>query len=457
MFDNLTKRFHEIFKAIAGNARLTEKNMEDSMHQIRTSLLEADVNYKVVMDFIRDVRQKATGQKVLTSVTPSQTLIKIVYDEMVSVLGNEKAALKLTGEPAVVMMVGLHGCGKTTSCGKLAKLFFEMGKKPLLAALDIQRPAAVEQLKVLGKELNVEVFSMDKTNDVNKICKEAISYARKNNFNVVILDTSGRWHIEEDLVSELTAIKKNFNPQEIILVVDSTVGQDAVNMAKLFNEKLDITGFILTKVDGDSRGGAAVSIRAVTGKPIKFIGNGEHLGDIQEFYPDRIASRILGMGDIMTLVEKVEKAAKEEEKQKEEQKKKKKQDITLDDFLKSIRQIRKIAPLADMLKMLPAGSMFGGMGAKPDKELKRIEAIISSMTLEERGDPDILDGSRRKRIASGSGTTPHEVNILLQRFEKMKESMKKMQKQMGPGGMPMPGGMGGIKMPKKPFLFPPRW
>lgn len=455
MFENLTNKFHTIFRAIAGNARLTEKNIDDSMRQIRTSLLEADVNYKVVMDFIRDIRQKAVGQKVLSSITPSQTLIKIVYDELTAILGREKSDLRLNTDPSIIMMVGLHGSGKTTSCGKLAKLCIGMKRRPLLVALDLERPAAVEQIGMLGKELGAEVFKLEKVKDVNKICKEAIAYAKKNNFNVVILDTSGRWHIEQDLVNELVSIKEKFTPQEIILVVDSTTGQDAVNIAKEFNDKLDLTGFMLTKVDGDSRGGAAVSIRAVTGKPIKFIGVGEHLGDMQEFYPDRIASRILGMGDIMTLTEKIEKAAKEEEKKKEEQIKKKKQDLNLDDFLRSIRQIRKIAPLADMLKMLPMGSIFGGAGAKPDKELKRIEAIISSMTLEERKDPDILDGSRRKRIAEGSGTTAHEVNVLLNRFEKMKESMKKMQKGMGTGGIP--GGVGGIKIPKKTFPFPPRW
>lgn len=455
MFDNLTKRFHDIFRTIAGTARITEKNIDDSLHKIRILLLEADVNYKVVMDFIGDVKKKAIGQKILSSITPSQMLIKIVYDELAGILGGDKAETKLTGNPSIVMMVGLHGCGKTTTCGKLAKLFAEMGRKPLLAALDVQRPAAGEQLEILGKEIGVEVYREEKIKDINRICKNAVEYAKKNMLDVVILDTSGRWHIEQDLIDELAGLKKQFLPQEILLVVDSTTGQDAVNIGRQFNDKLDITGFVLTKLDGDSRGGAAVSIRAVTGKPIKFIGIGEHLGDIQEFFPNRIASRILGMGDIMTLVEKIEKVAREEEKRKEEQLKKKRQELNLDDFLKSIRQIRKIAPLADMLKMLPQGSIFGGIGAKPDKELKRIEAIISSMTLEERRNPDILDGSRKKRIAQGSGTTPHEINILLQRFEKMKESMKKMQKGIGPGGIP--GGLGGIKIPKKPFPFPPRF
>lgn len=450
MFENLTKRLHAIFQNIAGSSKLTEKNIEDSLRQIRTSLLEADVNYKIVIDFIEKIKQKAVGQRLLSSITPAQMLIKIVYDELVNMLGTKKEGLSLDSDPSVIMMVGLHGSGKTTTCGKLAKYLKDAGKNPVLAALDIERPAAVEQLEVLARELAVDVCKPGKLKDAVKICNEAISYSKKNKKDVVILDTAGRWHIENDLVNELIALKRRFNPQEVLFIVDSTIGQDAVNVAKEFNEKLGLTGFILTKTDGDSRGGAAVSIRIATGRQIKFIGTGEHLGDLEEFYPERIASRILGMGDILTLVEKIEKAAKEEEKRKEEQLKKKRQELNLDDFLKSIRQIRKIAPLADMLKMLPVGSIFGGAGAKPDKELKRIEAIISSMTLDERKDPFVLDGSRRKRIALGSGTTPHDVNLLIERFNKMKESMKKMQKNVGPGGL------GGINMPKKPFPFPPR-
>lgn len=451
MFENLTKKLHSIFRNIAGSSKLTEKNIEESLRQIRTSLLEADVNYKVVMNFIDKIRKQVIGQRVLSSITPAQMLVKIVYDELVDILGREKVGLDLSGAPAIIMTVGLYGSGKTTTCGKLAKILTDMGRRPVLVALDTERPAAVLQIETLGNELGVDVVNPGKLKDAVKICKEAISYAQNKSKDVIILDTAGRWHIENDLINELINIKHRFQPQEILLVVDSTIGQDAVNIAKEFNDKLGLSGFILTKIDGDTRGGAAVSIRQVTEKPIKFIGIGEHLGDLDEFYPDRIASRILGMGDILTLIEKIEKATKEEEKRKEEQVKKKKQELNLDDFLKSIKQIRKIAPLADMLKMLPAGSVFGGMGAKPDKELKRIEAIISSMTPEERRDPDILDGDRRKRIAMGSGTTPHEVNLLIERFKKMKESMKKMQKQMGPGSM------GGIKMPKKPFPFPPRW
>lgn len=441
MFENLTKRLHTIFRNIAGAGKLTEKNIEESLRQIRASLLEADVNYKVVIDFIEKIRQKAIGQKLLSSITPTQMLVKIVYDELTGLLGAEKAGLNLNKKPSVIMTVGLHGSGKTTTCAKLAKLLMDIGKRPLLAGLDTQRPAAMEQLDILGREIGADVFNTGKI-------KEVFSYAKKKMCDTIILDTAGRWHIEDELIKELVYIKQKCEPEEILLVVDSTTGQDAVNIAGRFNDRLDLTGFILTKVDGDSRGGAAVSIKTVTGKPIKFIGTGEHLTDLEEFYPERIASRILGMGDIMTLVEKIEKAAREETRRKEEELKRKRQELNLEDFLKSIRQIRKIGPLADMLKMLPMGSIFGGAGGKPDKELKRIEAIISSMTVEERRDPEILDGSRRKRIAVGSGTTPHDVNLLIQRFGRMKESMKKMQKQAGPGG---------INMPKKPFPFPPRF
>jgi len=456
MFDNLTKRFHNLFRNIAGYGRLSEKNMEDSFRRIRTSLLEADVNYKVVIDFIARVRSQAKGRKVLNSITPAQMLIKIVYDELTALLGGGGAGLDFSGNPAIIMIAGLHGSGKTTSCAKLARRFLEMEKKPLLAALDMQRPAAVEQLEMLGKQMGVEVCKPGKSRNMVSACEQAVKQAKKSSADVVILDTAGRWHIEEDLVKELEVIKKRFAPGEILLTVDATTGQDAVNIAGQFNDRLDITGYILTKVDGDSRGGAAVSIRAVTGKPIKFMGVGERPADLQEFFPDRIASRILGMGDILTLVEKIEKVTSQEEKDKKARQKKKKQDINLEDFLKSIKQIRKIAPLADMMKMLPVGGALSGMGKRPDREMKKIEAIISSMTTEERRNPDILDGSRRKRVAEGSGSTAHDINLLIQRFAKMKKSMKKMQNNMGPGGqLGQLGKMGKLKIPRRPF--PPRW
>ena len=455
MFDNLTKRFHALFRNIAGYGRLSEKNMEDSFRRIRTSLLEADVNYKVVVDFIARVRNQAKGRRVISSITPAQMLIKIVYDELVELLGKDSVGLDLAGVPSIIMIAGLHGSGKTTSCAKLAQRFLEMEKKPLLVALDMQRPAAVEQLEMLGNQLGVEVFTPGKNKNAVNVCEQAVRQAKKSSADVIILDTAGRWHIEDDLVKELEVIKQRFSPREILLAVDATTGQDAVNIAGQFNDRLGISGYILTKADGDSRGGAAVSIRAVTGKPIKFIGVGERPADLQEFYPERIASRILGMGDILTLVERIEKITRKEEKEKKARQKKKKQDLNLEDFLKSIKQIRKIAPLAEMMKMMPMGNVLGGMGKRPDRELKKIEAIISSMTIEERRNPDILDGSRRKRVAEGSGTTPHDINLLIQRFAKMKKSMKKMQKNQGIGGLGQLGKMGKLQMPRKPF--PPRW
>lgn len=452
MFDNLTKRLHDIFRNIAGYGKITEKNMTEALHKLRTSLLEADVNYKVVKDLIEAIKQKAIGRELYKKVTPTQMLLKIVYDELTTILGAETEGLNLGGSPSIIMLVGLHGCGKTTTCAKLAKFLVDNGRKPLLVALDIQRPAAVTQLQTLGTQLDVPVFEPGSLQNLKKICARAASSARKNGQDVILFDTAGRWHIENDLINELVEIKAKFQPQETILVVDSTTGQDAVNIAKEFNKQVGLDGVILTKVDGDSRGGAALSVKSVTGKPIKFIGVGEHLRDLEEFRPSRIASRILGMGDILTLVEKIEKAAREEEERKEEKKKQKKHELDLAGFLKSIKQIRKIAPMAELMKMMPMGGMLGGQSMKADKELKRIEAIISSMTPQERRHPEILDGSRRKRIASGSGTTPHDINLLLTRFEKMKKSMKNVQKGISPKGMKMPKG---FRMPKGPFPFPP--
>lgn len=456
MFDNLTKRLHTVFRNIAGYGKITEKNMSHALHEIRKALLEADVNYKIVKDFIESIRQKALGKGLYKKVTPTQMLIKIVHDELVEILGSKNSSLNLNAIPSVIMLMGLHGSGKTTTCAKLAKFLSENSKTPLLVALDIERPAAVNQLKVLGEKLSIPVFEPGSMQNVIKMCIRAKEKAIKDGQDVIILDTAGRWHVEKDLVDELAEVKRKIQPQETIFVVDSTTGQDAANIAREFNERIGLDGVILTKVDGDSRGGAALSVKAVTGCPIKFIGVGEHLKDLEEFYPDRIASRILGMGDIITLVEKIEKTVREEEKHKEDatRKKIKKHDINLEDFLKSIKQIRKIAPMADLLKMMPMGGVLGGSSGKADKELKRIEAIINSMTKEERKHPEILDGSRRKRIAAGSGTTPHDINILLSRFEKMKKSMKKTKDQFGPKGFQMPKG---FKMPKGRFPFPPRF
>lgn len=451
MFDNLTKKLHGIFRDLAGYGKLTEKNMDRALRQIRTSLLEADVNYRVVKQFIEDIREKAVGTKLLRTITPTQMLVKIVNDELVQILGAETQGLDLTEIPAIILMAGLHGCGKTTTCAKLAKYLVDKGKRPLLVALDIQRPAAVEQLCKLGEQLSVPVFEPGSLKDEVKICTAAIKKARRDSLDVLILDTAGRWHIESGLIDKLVVLKQRFQPRETLLVIDSTTGQDAVNIAAEFNQKLSLSGIVLTKVDGDSRGGAALSAKMVTGRPIKFIGIGEHLGDLELFHPDRIASRLLGLGDILTLVERLEKAALAEEKRQEEKNKKlKKHDLDLEDFLRSIRQIRKIAPMRDMMKMLPGGGMFGS-ALKGDRELKKIEAIISSMTPQERRHPDMLDGGRRKRIAQGSGTNVHDINLLIQRFQKMKKNMKKMQKQIGPGGFQLPPG----KFPPGRFPFPP--
>jgi len=446
MFDSLTEKLHKIFRNIAGYGKLTEKNMSDALRDIRASLLAADVNYKVVKEFIENVRQKALGKEIYKKVSPSQMLVKVVYDELVNILGRDSTGLNLSAMPSIIMLVGLHGCGKTTTCAKLGKFLKDSGKKPFLVPLDIQRPAAIMQLQMLGKQSEIDVFDSTGFKNTRKICAKAMDIAKKEGYDVLVLDTAGRLHIEKDQISELEDLKRRFHPHETILTIDSTTGQDAVNIAQGFNQQVGVNGIILTKVDADSRGGAALSVKAVTGKPIKFIGTGEHFKDMEPFHPDRIASQILGMGDIVTFIEKIEKAAREEKKHEKEKKKSKKHELDLQDFLKSITQIKKIAPMGNLLKMMPMGGILGGSHAGADKELSRIEAIINSMTLRERRHPEVLDGSRRKRIASGSGTTAHEVNLLLSRFEKMKKSMRNMQKGMG---------MKGFNMPKGRFPFPP--
>lgn len=451
MFDNLTNRLQNVFRNLAGYGKLTEKNMEDALKQIRKSLLEADVNYKVVKRFIDDIRQKAIGKKIFKTVTPTQMLVKIVYDELTHILGDNTTELKINDDSSVIMLVGLHGSGKTTTCAKLAKNILDKGKRPILVALDIERPAAVEQLRSLGNDLGIEVYEPGNLKNVVDIAKEAIKKAQKGSEEILILDTSGRWHIETDLIDELAELKKICKPQEILLVVDSTTGQDAVNIAKEFNNKLSLTGVILTKVDGDSRGGAALSVKMIAECPIKFIGVGEHLGDLEVFHPDRIASRLLGSGDILTLVEKVEKASREELKQQEKQKKRaKKHELDLEDFLQSIKQIKKIGPMGELMKLMPGAGGMMKDAPQGDKEMKKIEAIINSMTIHERRHPEVLDGSRRKRIADGSGLEVHDINILIQRFDKMKKSMKKMQKQFKKGGFQMPTG-GGFPFPSPRF------
>ncbi|MGB8658752.1 MAG: signal recognition particle protein [Candidatus Zixiibacteriota bacterium] len=427
MFEDLTSKLEAIFKKIRGQGRLSENNIKDALKEVRLALLEADVNYKVVKDFVSRVEAKAIGQEVFRSITPGQQVVKIVYEELTSLLGKERVEVKFSPQPPTVfMLVGLQGSGKTTACGKLARYYRKKGKYPLLVAADIYRPAAIDQLKILGKSLDIPVFSAK--DDPVKICEAAVDHARKEGKDLVIIDTAGRLHIDEPLMQELVRIKKAVSPQEIILVADAMTGQDAVNIAKTFEEKLGVDGIFLTKMDGDARGGAAMSVRAVTGKPIKFVGVGEKLDALETFYPDRMASRILGMGDVVSLVEKAEEAISLEEAEKLEQKLKK-EAFTLDDFYTQLQQLKKMGPLESVLEMIPGlgGKIAGGLKID-DKAMLRVEAMISSMTKEERQKPQVIDGSRRKRIAMGSGTSVQDVNQLLKQFFMMQKMIKNVAK-----------------------------
>jgi len=452
MFEAITNNFENVFRKLRGKGRLTESNIKDGLHEVRLALLEADVNYKVVKDFIQHVTERAVGEEVIKSIAPGQQVIKIVHDELVKLMGESDTTIPFKdGEPTLIMLMGLQGSGKTTSAGKLAKLIQSKGKKPLLVAADVQRPAAIEQLKVLGKQLDVPVYFEDRSQAV-KICKNALKYAKEQSSDVVIFDTAGRLHIDEDLMTELKEIKTNIIPHQIYFVCDSMTGQDAVNSAKEFDVQMGFDGVILTKLDGDTRGGAALSIRAVTGKPIKFVGIGEKLDRLEEFHPDRMASRILGMGDIVSLVERAQQAIDLEEAEKLS-KKISDDSIGLDDFLNQLQQIKKMGPLKEVLGMIPGlGNKLEGMDVD-ENQLKRVEAIIRSMTLEERSVPDVINGSRRLRIANGSGTTIQDVNQLLKQFRSMKKmmkfmkgsekSLKKMGQKMGqmPKGFPLGKGM----------------
>ncbi len=427
MFEDLTGKFEGIFRKLRGRGRLSEDNIKDSLKEVRLALLEADVNYKVVKRFIQQVEAKAVGQKVLRSITPGQQIIKIVFDELSDLLGKERAEMNFSAQPPTVfMLVGLQGSGKTTACGKLARYYRKRGRFPLLVAADVYRPAAVDQLQILGKMLNLPVFSFK--DDPVRICESSVEHARKEGKDLVIIDTAGRLHIDEPLMQELSNIKTAISPQEIILVADGMTGQDAVNIAKTFDEKIGVDGIFLTKMDGDARGGAALSIRAVTGKPIKFLGVGEKLDQLEIFYPDRMASRILGMGDIVSLVEKAEEATSLEEAIKLE-KKLKKETLTLDDFYAQLQQLKKMGPLESILQMIPGmgGKMMHGLKID-EKAMMRVEAIINSMTKEERQKPHLIDGSRRKRIAQGSGTSVKDVNQLLKQFSLMQKMIKNMSK-----------------------------
>ena len=429
MFENLSEKLNLTFKRLKGHGKLSEQNIDEALKEVRITLLEADVNFKVVKAFIEGVKQKALGQEVLKSLTPAQQFIKIVKDELIALMGNRESQLNLTGnKPHCVMVVGLQGSGKTTTIGKLSRLLSTQGQQPLLVPADVYRPAAIDQLKTLGKQLGIAVYDTDSKQDPVEICKDALVLAQRKGLSIVLIDTAGRWHIDQELMGELKRIKEVTNPQEVLLIADAMTGQEAVNVATSFNELLDIDGVILTKTDGDARGGAALSIKAVTQKPIKFIGVGEKMDALEVFHPERMASRILGMGDILSLIEKAESAIDADEAVALE-KKIRKDGFTLEDFRSSFQQIKKMGPLQDLLGMIPGLNSKALKGIQVDeKKLGRMEAILNSMTAKERLYPTILNGSRRKRIARGSGTTVQDVNRLLKQYTQTRKVMKKFGK-----------------------------
>ncbi|MBR6251489.1 MAG: signal recognition particle protein [Bacteroidales bacterium] len=435
MFENLSERLERSFKVLRGEGKITELNVADTLKDVRKALLDADVNYKVAKQFTDNVRQKAIGQNVLTAVKPGQMMIKIVYDELTALMGGEATDINLKGQPAVILMSGLQGSGKTTFSGKLANMVkTKRGKKPLLVACDVYRPAAIEQLRVVGEQIGVEVYSEPDNNNPEKISKNAVEYAKKNGFDVVIVDTAGRLAVDEQMMDEIEGLKKALDPQEILFVVDSMTGQDAVNTAAEFNQRLDFDGVVLTKLDGDTRGGAALSIRSVVNKPIKFIGTGEKIDAIDVFHPSRMADRILGMGDIRSLVERAQESIDEKEAAKL-QKKIAANKFDLEDFLDQIQKIKKMGNIKDLMGMIPGvGKVIKDIDID-DNAFKGTEAIIRSMTPTERKNPQIIDGNRRKRIAAGSGTSLQEVNRLLKQFEEMRKVMKAMNSGSGRSNM----------------------
>lgn len=440
-FENLSEKLQNALGSLTGKGKLSEKDIDQAMREVRLALLEADVNFKVVKDFVKKIKEEALGEKVMNSLTPGQQVIKIVNEELTALMGSSESKLDLSKRPSVIMMSGLQGAGKTTTCGKLAKKLKKDGKRPVLVACDVYRPAAIKQLKVVGESVDVPVFTMgDKISPVD-ISRAAIEHAIKNNNDVVIIDTAGRLHIDEELMDELKAINDAVKPSEILLVLDSMTGQDAVNVAKTFDEKLSLTGVILTKLDGDARGGAALSLRAVTNKPIKFIATGEKMDALEVFHPERMASRILGMGDVLSLIEKAQ-ASIDEQSAKELEQKLRSQTFTLDDFLVQMEQMRNMGPLDELIGMIPGMNNKALKGIKVDeKEFARVEAIIKSMTPKERMKPEIIDISRRRRIATGSGTSPSEVNRLLKQFKDLKKMMKQfgnMEKNFKRGKFKMP-------------------
>ncbi len=433
MFENLTEKLDGIFKRLKGRGRLDEENIQGALREIRMALLEADVNFKVVKDFIEDVRVRAVGQEVLESITPGQQVVKIVHDRLVELMGGTSSQLRFGSRiPATIMLVGLQGCGKTTTAVKLARLVAGQNKKVYLVSADVYRPAAIEQLRVLGQKIDAGIFDSKGLNDPVMICVQAVEEARRNGYEVIIVDTAGRLHIDSEMMAELQQIKDRIHPSEILFVADAMTGQDAVNVAAKFNEQLGIDGVIMTKMDGDARGGATLSLKAVMGKPIKFVGVGEKIDALEVFHPERMTSRILGMGDVLSLVEKAQ-ATVDEKEARELEKKFRKNEFTLEDFRNQLKQIRKMGSLQDIIGMIPGlGKVKALKGVAPDEqELVRISAMIDSMTNKERLNYLIIDGQRRKRIALGSGTTVQDVNRLLKNYMEMRKIMKKMTSKEG--------------------------
>ena len=429
-FEGLSSRLQEITKKIKGEARITESNMKDMLREVKLALLEADVNYKIVKEFISNVQEKALGQDVMKSLKPGEQVVKIVRDELTDLLGGTDSKINISSNPpTIIMLVGLQGAGKTTLAGKLSNYLRKQGKKPLMVACDVYRPAAVKQLQVVGSQLNIPVYSEEGVQDAVGIARRAINTAISKLNDVVIIDTAGRLQIDDTLMQELVNIKNAVRPHEILLVVDSMTGQEAVNVAQTFNDKVGIDGVVLTKLDGDTRGGAALSVKKITGKPIKFAGVGEKLSDLEEFHPDRMASRILGMGDILSIVEKAEQALDLEEAEKLE-KQLKKDKFDLDDYLAQLKQIKKMGSLSSILKMIPGMNKIKDIKVD-DKEFIRIEAIITSMTAKERKNPSLLNASRRRRIANGSGTQVHDINKFMESFEMTQKMMKQMKSKKG--------------------------
>jgi signal recognition particle subunit SRP54 len=429
MFDSLSSKLQNAFKNLRGLGKISEDNVGEALREVRLALLEADVNFKVARDFIERVKTKSLGQDVIQSIQPGQQIIKIIHDELVDLLGSSNAGLQLSGNPGCILMVGLHGSGKTTSSGKLARLLHKQGRTPLLVAADVYRPAAMDQLEKLGQQVQIPVFAQKGETDVLKIARAALENARSNNRNTLIFDTAGRLQIDEPLVQELVRLRDLTRPQEILLVLDAATGQEAVNVASHFDQALNITGSILTKLDGDARGGAALSMKAVTGKPIKFAGVGEKPEDFEPFHPERMASRILGMGDVISLVEKAAEAVDIDEARKLEEKMRKGQ-FTLEDFLDQLRQMKKLGPLESIINMLPGGAeaIKGADLNKQEKEFRHMEGMICAMTLQERRNPHILNAKRRQRIAKGTGVSVAELNTMLNKFNQMQQMMKKMGK-----------------------------